>query len=634
VLTVGTLGNLTHVTGGGLTIANGGDVNLTGALTYNATSGNSLNITSNAGNITGSGSELLDTTTAGGGNIVLTALHDIGTSANRIHIGNTLNGGAAPGGGWTNGLVLNSTSTPEGGKEYINKAGALNLVGINNVSNNASLGHHSLTNIIATGAVSQSGDIKMGTAGDLVIKTLNTPGADILLKDPNNTVGTVDLLSRNAGDTANASGQLAFYSDNNGFSVVEAAGGGITFHSTGKITLSTASLGTPAALNIDAGSGDIALSTTGNIEIDGPGQLLAHNITLDLASVVTFSGGVPSNPNYVATQNNDLVVKATGNITINADVFNVVGGKVVGSNSAPIGPAGTPLRSSNAIIDAGGILKITTIGDFNVVGGGSQVGGVVGGGPGGVTFNGGSNNTGAQANAFLKANTLDLTVGGDFYMTGGKVTQTGAASTATGSASAIIEATNGKQIKVNGNMYLTGGVLVNPGTSQSSATAEIGPVTQVDPFETLNLDVGKNLILQSGSGPGLNSASIVNTGQIIMTIGKKLPQTSGNTVVVNGHSYDAGIIVIGGPGSGRFDRVDNPLTQNAYPISWSLLNGGQFTIDTRTMGASASDAFMQSLAPRGIDPGLLGPILHPLDPDKSNKPSQGNFKQEAESSCN
>ncbi len=395
LLTVGALASPTGLgaTGGGFTITNGGDIALTGSVVYNATAGNSLNIAAGtsgtSGNITGNGSELLDTTTAGGGNIVLTAFNDIGSAANRIHIGSNLNSGVVG----TNGLVLHSTDAANGGKEYINKAGALNLVSVTNISNDPA--NRSLTDILTTGTVSQTGAINLGRDGDLVVKTLNNPGADINLNNFANDVGAVNFLSRNAGDTANASGQLIFYDDANGFSVVQAAGGGITFKSTGPITLSTLTLGTPATLNIDAGNGDISLSTTGNITIEGPGQLLARNINLDLANTVTFSGGV-SGSNYVATQNNDLTVKATGDITINADVFTVIGGKTQGTNSEPIGPGGKPLISSNAIIDAGGTLKITTAGDFNVIGGGSQVGssaggahGVVGGGPGGVSFAGG-----------------------------------------------------------------------------------------------------------------------------------------------------------------------------------------------------------------------------------------------------
>jgi hypothetical protein len=482
----------------------------------------------------------------------------------------------------------------------------------------------------------------MGRDGDLVIKTLNTPGADIDLEDFGNYVGAVNFLSRNAGDTANATGQLTFYDDSHGFGVVQAAGGGINFKSSGPITLSTLTLGTPATLNIDAGNGDISLSTNGNIVIEGPGKLLAHNINLDLANTVTFSGGV-SGTNYVPTQDNDLVVKATGNITINADVFTVMGGKVVGNNSEPAGPAGTPLISSNAIIDAGGTLKITTTGDFNVVGGGSQAGvdynpithvaahADVGTGPGGVTFNSGTQNAEAQANAFITANTLDLTVGGNFFMTGGTVAQTGAATTATGSASAIIQAINGKQIKVAGEMILTGGTVLNAGKSKSNAFAEL------DPISTLNLEVDRNLVLVGGTGAGLVSASIVNSGEIKLDVGKSLTNPSDATFDVNGKTYDSGIILVGGSGSGRFDFNNNPLPDNAYPISWTIHNGGKFTIDT-TAGAAAADAFIQSLAPRGVDPSLYGYLLFAIDRESTGKSKrsatdQGNLKTEV-GSCN
>ncbi len=244
----------------------------------------------------------------------------------------------------------------------------------------------------------------------------------------------------------------------------------------------------------------------------------------------------------------------------------------------------------------------------------------------------GTNNAEAQANAFITANTLDLTVHGNFYMTGGVTTQTGAGTTATGSASAIIQAVNGKKIKVDGDMVLTGGTVINGSTSKSNAFAEL------DPISTLNLQVGNNLILVGGTGPGFVSASIVNSGEIDLDVGRNLPLTSGNTVVIGGKTYKSGIILVGGKGSGRFDFNNNVLTENAYPISWTIANGGEFTIDTTTAGANAGDAFMQSLAPRGVDSSLYGYLLFAIDRESTGKSKrsttdQGNFKAEA-GSCN
>ena len=96
------------------------------------------------------------------------------------------------------------------------------------------------------------------------------------------------------------------------------------------------------------------------------------------------------------------------------------------------------------------------------------------------------------------------------------------------------------------------------------------------------------------------------------------------------------IILAGGKGSGRFDFNDNALTENAYPISWTLSNGGEFTIDTTVAGAG--DAFIQSLAPRGVDSSLYGYLLFAIDRESTGKSKrsstdQGNFKSES-GSCN
>ena len=157
-----------------------------------------------------------------------------------------------------------------------------------------------------------------------------------------------------------------------------------------------------------------------------------------------------------------------------------------------------------------------------------------------------------------------------------------------------------------------------------------------DPFNPLSITVGNNLILQGGTGPAksLVFASILNSGEIKLDVGNNLPLASGNTVSIGGQTYPGGIILVGGKGSGRFDFNSNPLTQNAYPISWILHNGGQFTIDTGALGAS--DAFIQSLAPRGVDSSLYGYLLHTIDNFGNEKRSgynQSNFTRKDAGSC-
>jgi hypothetical protein len=590
-LTVATLTSPTGLTGGGFTLKNSGDVALTGALTYNATNAttNNLNITSTAANITGGGAELLNTT-GGAGNIVLTSYDDIGSPANPIHIGTNVAG-----------LVTNSNNS---GDIYIHKTGALNIAGVTNLGGSASF--------ISTGNVTQSGAI---VTKDLIVKTLNNSGASIILSNAGNDVDTIDFRSRNAADTVKSTGQLTFF-DADGFNVVQASGGGIDFSSNGPITLSTLTLGTPASLDIDAGAGDIVLTTSGDITVEGPGQLLGRNITLNLANNVVFKGGVPTNPNYVPTQNNDLLVQATGNITINADHFVIQGGETQGLSNTTL--------KNDSIIKAGGTLTVNTTqsnamdplsGDFEVLGGT-------------VNFAPGATNSVAQANAFITANAINLNVDGDLRIWAGDVTHAGGGSNMNGSASAIIQATNGKGVTVRDDMHIKGGT-VDAGGTNSNAFAVFDPITK------LNVKVGKNLILEGGSGPGIVNASILNSGEIALDIGSTFAPLA-STKVIGAKTYQEGLILIGGKGSGLFDFNDNPLTENAYPITWTLHKGAGFTIDTSGTGG---DAFIQSLAPRSVDSSLYGYLLFSIDRESTGKTDraasdQGNFSHEEATSCN
>ncbi len=577
----------TGVTGGGFTLTNGGDVAVNSSVTYNANhlTGNNLTVNSDNGNITDNGSGMLDTAVAGAGDVVLVAKHNIGALANPIHIGGNVH-------------ALSTTSTAAG-DIHISKIGALDIAGVNNPGGSVSY--------TATGNITQSGAIKVGT---LTAKTLNNAGANIVLANAGNDVDYLDFRTRDAADAANVQGQMTFF-DSDGYTVLYAAGGGMNFSSNDFINMNAILTNGSSPLNIDAGDGDLVLSTTGNISISGPGKIKAKNITLTLANNVEFSGGDPANPNnpsYNPNQNNDLLVEAANNISINADNFAVRGGVTTGKSGQSL--------KNDAIIKAGGTLKIETAGDFEVTGGT-------------VGFAPGATDATAQSNAFITANVLDLKVAGDMLIAGGTVTHTGAGSNPTGNASAIIQAVNGKKVEIDGTLTIRGGT-VDDGNKKSTAFAVL------DPISTMNLKVGKNLIMQGGSGPGVVSASIVNSGEIFLDVGSD-PLTPA-TVTIGGQTYPKGIILIGGKGSGRFDFNNNPLTENAYPITWTLQNGGAFTIDTMAP-AGTGDAYIQSLAPRAVDSSLYGYLMSTLEHDHERHTvepvDQGNYKRvEAKTSCN
>ena len=192
-------------------------------------------------------------------------------------------------------------------------------------------------------------------------------------------------------------------------------------------------------------------------------------------------------------------------------------------------------------------------------------------------------------------------------------------------------------------MVITGGTINGVGTSKSNAFAVLDPVT------TMNLKVGRSLVLEAGSGAGLTSASILNSGEIKLDVGgllnsallldRELDSALTVTTIDDGviNKYHTGIVLIGGKGSGRFDFNNNALTQNAYPISWTLYSGAEFTIDTSAVGFG--DAYIQSLAPRGVDSSLYGYLLFAIDRESTGKSArasgdQGNFTRTEVGSCN
>jgi hypothetical protein len=128
----------------------------------------------------------------------------------------------------------------------------------------------------------------------------------------------------------------------------------------------------------------------------------------------------------------------------------------------------------------------------------------------------------------------------------------------------------------------------------------------------------------------------LNSGEIKLNVGTDATKPA--TVTIGSQTYPKGIILVGGSGSGRFDFNNNPLTENAYPISWTLYNGGQFTIDSAG-GALVGDAFIQSLAPRSVDSSLYGYLLFSIDRESTGKngraaTDQSNFKRVEATSCN
>jgi hypothetical protein len=306
---------------------------------------------------------------------------------------------------------------------------------------------------------------------------------------------------------------------------------------------------------------------------------------------------------------NDLSIKASGNLLINAANLNVKGGTTVAG-------VGQNLKN-DVVIEAGGQLTINTTGDLTL---------------GGGTATTADPTAKAQASAFLAANGLNLKVGGNFYINGGTVNLGGGEANASG----IVLVKSGKSVEIAGEFVLTGGAISGAG---SKATA----LAAFDPELPLEIKTGGSVAVVGGSTPSssptlLASASILNAGPIKFTIGGAGNFTHPDPAVAAllGPGISAGLIVAGGKGSGLYDVFNNPVTNNDYPIVYKLTGGGAFTVITDMTGYA--DALIQSRAPLGIDESLLGYINYSINTETIAKgrrgaTDQGNFKRRTAGQC-
>ena len=568
-------------TTGGLTIGDSGhmgDITVGGTVTTpaGATGGFTINngydgvAGGTAGRILDSGAGLIDVADAvtlkGYGNI-----GDPGPAVAPVYVG-----------------AATSLSTfSETGNVYVGKNGPLVLAGVS-VDNPAGAAFFT-----ATGSITQSAPIAVDSFHATV-----TGAGGITLLDSLNTVNVLYLETP---------GAITYHQDTT-YTVAQAAGNGMAFSTAADLNLAAVITGGGGPLNIDAGTGDVDLTTTGAITISGPGKVFGRNLSFNFANAVNFTGGDNSIPGYAGVSN-DLSIKATGNVMINASSMNISGGTTIAG-------AGQNL-TNDTVIQAAGLLSINTTGDFMLNGGTAR--------PNAPTAV-------AQANAFLSAGTLDLHVGGNFYITGGTANLAGGEA----NASAIVLVNAGKAVDVTKNFVLTGGTITGTGTR---ATA----LAVFDPELPLNIKTGGSVAVIAGTAPSsstnfLASAGILNAGPINFTIGGSGSFTHPDPVIAGllGPGIKSGLIIAGSRGSGLFDVFDNPITNNDYPISYKFTGGGRFTVITDF--SSHADAFVKSRAPIGVDESLLGYLYYSINTEtiaksRRGETDQGNFKRRTAGQC-
>ncbi|MFH1043834.1 MAG: hypothetical protein V1796_01955, partial [Pseudomonadota bacterium] len=199
------------------------------------------------------------------------------------------------------------------------------------------------------------------------------------------------------------------------------------------------------------------------------------------------------------------------------------------------------------------------------------------------------------------ANSSNITLNG-----GTATSNTAAGGGALAAADALILGTSSKFIDIGGNIVMVGGTANSEDGGQTSAAAKIDPIN-------LRINTGGYIKLVGGEGGGARAA-LVNSGDMEINIGGKIDYTytdaSGTHTVT-----DVGLLLVGGLGSGLYDRDNQPI-KLYYDVSSQVLllfpgvnggaGGGSYFWQKDVSKASA---FVQSLSPRGFDESLMAYII-------------------------
>jgi len=207
-----------------------------------------------------------------------------------------------------------------------------------------------------------------------------------------------------------------------------------------------------------------------------------------------------------------------------------------------------------------------------------------------------------NASASYATNSSSITLQG-----GMAASNTAAGGGALAAVDALILGTSSKFIDIGGNLVLTGGTADSTKGGQTSAAAKIDPVNLV-------LNTGGYIKLVGGTGAGA-PAAIVNSGDIEINIGGKTDYTFKDAAGVEHTVPNVGLLLVGGIGSGIYDRNNLPITNMGdvssqvrilFPAVNGGAGGGSYFLNTDTTKASA---FIQSLSPRGFDDSLMSYII-------------------------
>jgi trimeric autotransporter adhesin len=400
-----------------------------------------------------------------------------------------------------------------------NTGGAIAYRDLNGV-NAAQIRTTSTVDLTAGGAITDSGTLVGST---LTARTLNNAGAAITLDTATNNFTTINLQSRNAADTADANGAIA-YRDTDGFDVAAArtlntvtltGGGAIT--DSGTLTGSTLTATTlnnaGAAITLDTPTNNftnVSLNARNAANTaDTPGAITyadANGLNLNLARTagtlrLTTGGALTQTGTITAT---GVRIDNTGPVTLNnaGNAITTFAANVTGagnslsfneSNGLTIGS----VLGLNGVTTSNGALTVTS------VTGGLTVANNVNAGTGSVTLNANGANQTLTTNAGTNVNGS-----GGVALVGDNMTLNGTV-TAAGQTVTLRQFSNGRQInlgtKVAGQLGLTDAELDrvtattlkigNNASGNISNTAAISPANA----STLSLETA-GTITQTATG--------------------------------------------------------------------------------------------------------------------------------------
>ena len=381
------------------------------------------------------------------------------------------------------------------------------------------------------GALSQTQPI---VADSLTATTLNNAGAAITLTDPGNAVTTVTLQARNAANTTDAAGAIA-YRDSDG---VDVAG----VRTTSTFDLTTAGPITSSGPLVVGGTTTLAAGAANNITLNTANDFSTVSIisgntvvlndvnALDLGAS-TISGGLTVTTNGAITDSGPLTVAGTttltagaaNNITLdNANDFNTV--SVVSGNTVVLNDVNALDLGASTI--SGG-LTVTTNGAL------TDSGPLTVAGPTTLTAGAANNITLDNANDF---STVAITSGNTVVLNDINALDLGA-STISG----------GLTVTTNGALTDSGPLTVAGPTTLTAGAANNITLDNANDFSTVAITSGNTVVLNDINALDLGASTI----------------SGGLTVTTNGALTDSGPLTVAGPTTLTAGAANNITLDNA-----------------------------------------------------------------------